>query len=204
MAETPEANLKGLSSLKSSSGYPRGKLEVIAGPMFAGKSSELLKRLLFLEHSGEKVLALKPHIDDRYDPNSIVTHNHLSNDALAVIDLELVKDNYTIRRYNFHTVFIDEVQFFDAKETSWFVEEGLRNGVNFVCAGLDQDSRGVPFETTAMLLALSDEIVKLRAFCNVCGLQASKTQRINKGGGRVAIGGAEAYEPRCHSCWESK
>lgn len=204
MAETPEANLKGLSSLKSSSGYPRGKLEVIAGPMFAGKSSELLKRLLFLEHSGEKVLALKPHIDDRYDPNSIVTHNHLSHDALAVIDLELVKDNYTIRRYNFHTVFIDEVQFFDAKETSWFVEEGLRNGVNFVCAGLDQDSRGVPFETTAMLLALSDEIVKLRAFCNVCGLQASKTQRINKGGGRVAIGGAEAYEPRCHSCWESK
>ncbi len=204
MAETPEANLKGLNSLKSSSGYPRGKLEVIAGPMFAGKSSELLKRLLFLEHSGEKVLALKPHIDDRYDPNSIVTHNHLSHDALAVIDLELVKDNYTIRRYNFHTVFIDEVQFFDAKETSWFVEEGLRNGVNFVCAGLDQDSRGVPFETTAMLLALSDEIVKLRAFCNVCGLQASKTQRINKGGGRVAIGGAEAYEPRCHSCWESK
>ena len=203
-AETPEANLKGLNSLKSSSGYPRGKLEVIAGPMFAGKSSELLKRLLFLEHSGEKVLALKPHIDDRYDPNSIVTHNHLSHDALAVIDLELVKDNYTIRRYNFHTVFIDEVQFFDAKETSWFVEEGLRNGVNFVCAGLDQDSRGVPFETTAMLLALSDEIVKLRAFCNVCGLQASKTQRINKGGGRVAIGGAEAYEPRCHSCWESK
>ena len=204
MAETPEANLKGLNSLKSSSGYPRGKLEVIAGPMFAGKSSELLKRLLFLEHSGEKVLALKPHIDDRYDPNSIVTHNHLSHDALAVIDLELVKDNYTIRRYNFHTVFIDEVQFFDAKETSWFVEEGLRNGVNFVCAGLDQDSRGVPFETTAMLLALSDEIVKLRAFCNVCGLSASKTQRINKGGGRVAIGGAEAYEPRCHSCWESK
>lgn len=203
-AETPEANLKGLNSLKSSSGYPRGKLEVIAGPMFAGKSSELLKRLLFLEHSGEKVLALKPHIDDRYDPNSIVTHNHLSHDALAVIDLELVKDNYTIKRYNFHTVFIDEVQFFDAKETSWFVEEGLRNGVNFVCAGLDQDSRGVPFETTAMLLALSDEIVKLRAFCNVCGLQASKTQRINKGGGRVAIGGAEAYEPRCHSCWESK
>ena len=47
-AETPEANLKGLNSLKSSSGYPRGKLEVIAGPMFAGKSSELLKRLLFL------------------------------------------------------------------------------------------------------------------------------------------------------------
>jgi thymidine kinase len=195
---------KALSSLKSSNAYPRGKLEVIAGPMFAGKSSELLKRLLFLEHSGKKVLALKPHIDDRYDPNNIVTHNHLSHDALAVIDLELVKDNYHIRPYNFHTVFIDEVQFFDAKETSWFVEEGLRSGVNFVCAGLDQDSRGVPFETTAMLLALADEIHKIRAFCNVCGKEASKTQRLTKLGGRVAIGGAEAYEPRCHEHWESK
>lgn len=195
---------RALNSLKSSKAYPRGKLEVIAGPMFAGKSSELLKRLLFLEHSGKKILALKPHIDDRYDPNNIVTHNHLSHDALAVIDLELVKDNYHIRAYNFHTVFIDEVQFFDAKETSWFVEEGLRMGVNFVCAGLDQDSRGVPFETTAMLLALADEIYKIRAFCNVCGKEASKTQRLTKLGGRVAIGGAEAYEPRCHEHWESK
>ena len=79
------------------SGYPRGKLEVISGPMIAGKSSELLKRLLFLEHSGKKVLAIKPHIDDRYDAKSIVTHNHLKHDALSVIDLELIKDNYTIQ-----------------------------------------------------------------------------------------------------------
>ena len=185
-------------------GYPRGKLEVIAGPMFAGKSSELLKRLLFLEHSGKKVLALKPVLDDRYDAKSIVTHNHLSHDALAVIDLELVKDNYNIAPYNFHTVFIDEVQFFDANETSWFVEEGLRSGVNFVCAGLDQDSRGVPFETTARLLALADEIHKLRAFCNVCGKEASKTHRLTKRGGRVAIGGSDSYEPRCHQHWESR
>jgi thymidine kinase len=203
-AAIPEANLKGLNSSKSSSGYPRGKLEVIAGPMFAGKSSELLKRLLFLEHSGKSVLALKPHVDDRYDPNNIVTHNHLSHDALAVIDLELVKDNYTIRPYNIHTVFIDEVQFFDSKETCWFVEEGLREGVNFVCAGLDQDSRGVPFETTAMLLALADDILKITAFCNICGQTASKTQRLRNTGGRVNIGGTETYEPRCHLHWESK
>ena len=125
--------------------YKRGKLEVIAGPMFAGKSSELLKRLLFIEHGGHKVLVLKPVIDDRYDSNFIVTHNQLKHPAVAVIDLELVKDNYTIKPYNFHTVFIDEVQFFDTAETMWFIEEGLREGVNFVCAGLDQDSRGVPF-----------------------------------------------------------
>lgn len=182
----------------------RGRLEVIAGPMFAGKSSELLKRILFIEHSGKKVLVLKPVIDDRYDANQIVTHNQLKHDAIAVIDLELVKDNYTIKPYNFHTVFIDEVQFFDPKETLWFVEEGLRSGVNFVCAGLDQDSRGVPFDTTARMLALSDDVHKITAFCNVCGQTASKTQRLRKSGGRIAVGGTETYEPRCHAHWESK
>lgn len=184
--------------------YKRGELEVIAGPMFAGKSSELLKRLLFLEHSGHKALVLKPLVDDRYDPNRIVTHNKLSHPAISVIDLELVKDNYTIKPYNFHTVFIDEIQFFDPKEALWFVEEGLRNGCNFVCAGLDQDSRGIPFDTTGRLLALADTIMKITAFCNVCGQPCSKTQRLFKSGGRVKVGGAEAYEPRCHEHWESK
>jgi len=184
--------------------YTRGRLEVIAGPMFAGKSSELLKRLLFIEHSGKKVLVLKPVIDDRYDDNMIVTHNQLKHSAVPVIDLELVKDNYTIKSYNFHTIFIDEVQFFDPKETLWFVEEGLRSGVNFVCAGLDQDSRGVPFDTTARMLALADDIHKITAFCAICGQSASKTQRLKKAGGRIAVGGTETYEPRCARHWESK
>jgi thymidine kinase len=184
--------------------YARGKLEVIAGPMFAGKSSELLKRLLFLEHCGKKILALKPCIDDRYDATSIVTHNQLSHDAMAVIDLELVKDNYTVMPYNFHTIFIDEVQFFEAKESVWFIEETLRNGVNVVAAGLDQDSCGVPFETTARLLALADEVFKIRAFCNVCGLDATKTQRLSRKSSRIAIGGAGDYEPRCNKHWEAK
>ncbi len=184
--------------------YSRGRLEVIAGPMFAGKSSELLKRMLFLEYSGKKILCLKPVIDDRYATDQIVTHNKLTHDAVAVIDLELVKDNYTIKPYNFHTIFIDEVQFFDNKETLWFVEESLRNGVNVVAAGLDQDSRGVPFETTARLLAVADEVFKITAFCNVCGQTASKTQRLRHTGGRVNVGGAETYEPRCHEHWESK
>lgn len=186
--------------------YPRGQLEVIAGPMFAGKSSELLKRLLFIEHSGKKVLVLKPCIDDRYDSNHIVTHNQLKHSCVSVIDLELVRDNYTIKPYNFHTVFIDEVQFFDTNETLWFVEEGLREGVNFVCAGLDQDSRGVPFETTSRLLALADDAIKIRAFCSICGLDAGKTQRLRatKMSDRVKVGGVETYEPRCHEHWESK
>ena len=88
----------------------------------------------FSEYSG-KVILLETVIDDRYDANKIVTHNKLTHDAVAVIDLELVKDNYTIQPTSYN--FIDEVQFFDNKETLWFVEEALRNGVNVVCAGLD-------------------------------------------------------------------
>ena len=187
--------------------YNRGKLEVIAGPMFAGKSSELLKRLLFIEHGGYKVLVLKPVVDNRYGSgDEIVTHNKLRHPAVSVIDLELVKDNYTIKPYNFHTVFIDEAQFFDTNETVWFVEEGLRSGVIFVVAGLDQDSRGVPFETTARMLALADEVLKIKAFCTVCGMDAGKTQRLRETSqdDRVKVGGAETYEPRCHEHWESK
>lgn len=179
----------------------RGKLTVIAGPMFAGKSSELLKRLLWIEHNGHKILVIKPHIDDRYDPDRIVTHNQLSHPCISVIDLELVKDNYNIMPYNFNTIFIDEVQFFEKKESLWFVEEALRNGVNVVCAGLDQDSRGIPFDTTAKLLALADEAVKITALCTVCGQPASKTQRTGKNNTRVAVGGSEMYQPRCVEHW---
>jgi thymidine kinase len=183
--------------------YKRGTLDVISGPMYAGKSSELLKRVLYLNHAGKKILVLKPHIDDRYDPNSIVTHNKLAHPAISVTDLELVKDNYNLMPYNFHSVFIDEIQFFETKEAVWFVEEGLRNGVNFVVAGLDQDSGGVPFETTARLLALGDSVIKLQSTCTICGAKATKTQRLSRAFDRIIIGAAGDYEPRCHEHWDT-
>jgi len=179
----------------------RGLLTVIAGPMFAGKSSELLKRLLWIEHNGHNILVIKPHIDDRYDADQIVTHNQLKHPCISVIDLELVKDNYNIMPYNFHTIFIDEAQFFDHKESVFFIEEALTNGVNVVAAGLDQDSRGIAFDTVAKLLAMADEVVKITALCTVCGQSASKTQRIGKTSSRVAVGGSDMYQPRCVEHW---
>ena len=185
--------------------YNRGNLILVAGPMFAGKTSELLKRLLFLEHIGEKILVLKPDIDNRYnEPNALITHNKLKHEAVSVRDFEHVKDKYTVKRYNYHTVFIDEIQFFNKGETLWFVEEGLRDGVNFVISGLDQDSRGVPFDTTARLMALADEVIKIEAICNKCGQPARKTQRLASKASRIEIGGPETYEPRCHLHWKSQ
>lgn len=186
-----------------SSTYTRGQLEVIAGPMFAGKSSKLLQQILFLEFTGSNVLVLKPTVDDRYDADSIVTHNNLKHPAVAVIDLQLVKDNYTIKPYNFHTIFIDEIQFFDSTDALMFVEEGLAQGVNFVVTGLDQDSTGKPFVTTALMLALADKANKVTSFCSVCGKTAHKSHRLRATGGRIKVGGADTYEPRCHEHWES-
>jgi len=179
---------------------PRGRLEVIAGPMFAGKSSELLKRILFLGYSGKKILALKPVIDDRYDANQIVTHNQLKHDALAVIDLELVKDNYTIKSYNFHTIFIDEVQFFDNELVD--VCNTLANqGVRVILAGLDMDFKGVPFGPMPMLLSIAEYVTKVHAVCVSCGNLAQFSHRTVEAGDQVLVGAVDKYQPLCRSCY---
>ena len=115
-----------------------------------------------------------------------------------------VLDKYNLMPYNYHTVFIDEVQFMDTETTLAVVHDMLTNGVNVVAAGLDQDSRGQPFETTAMLLALSDKVDKIQAICTSCGQVATKTQRSEATGDRVAVGSIGMYEPRCLNHWEPK
>ena len=82
------------------------------------------------------------------------------------------------------------------------VEIILNKGIDVICAGLDQDSRGKPWETSSMLLGLSDKIVKIYGFCNVCGLEATKTFRKTSGGERTQVGAANIYEPRCLKHWE--
>ena len=101
-------------------------------------------------------------------------------------------------------VFLDEIQFMDTKETLHNVDIILNNGIDVVCAGLDQDSRGKPWETSSMLLGLSDKIVKIYGFCNVCGVEATKTYRKTLGGERTQVGAANIYEPRCLKHWEPR
>ena len=88
--------------------------------------------------------------------------------------------NSALKSFNFDkkdvdVVFLDEIQFMNTKETLENVETILNNGIDVVCAGLDQDSRGKPWETSSMLLGLSDKILKIYGFCNVCGVEATKT-----------------------------
>jgi len=182
----------------------RGKLETIVGAMFAGKTSELLKRILWAKHQSKKIIVIKPIIDNRYDQEKIITHNDLSHDCFSMKNWKHVNDNFKFNRDIVDVLFLDEIQFMSTDETLENVETILNNGIDVVCSGLDQDSRGRPWETSSMLLGLSDKIIKIYGFCNVCGMEATKTFRKTEGGGRTQVGAADIYEPRCLKHWEAR
>ena len=182
----------------------RGNLETIVGAMFAGKTSELLKRILWAKHQNKKIIVIKPSIDNRYSNNKIITHNDLSHDCYSMTSWEKTKKDFNFKKENVDVVFLDEIQFMDTDETIKNVEAILNNGIDVFCAGLDQDSRGKPWETSSMLLGLSDKIVKIYGFCNVCGVEATKTFRKTEGGERTQVGAANIYEPRCLKHWQPR
>ena len=182
----------------------RGKLETIVGAMFAGKTSELLKRILWAKHQSKKIIVIKPVIDNRYDQEKIITHNDLSHKCFSMKDWDHVNNNFKFDKDLVDVVFLDEIQFMTTTETLENVEKILNSGIDVISAGLDQDSRGRPWETSSMLLGLSDKIIKIYGFCNVCGMEATKTYRKTEGGGRTQVGAADIYEPRCLKHWEAR
>ena len=182
----------------------RGTLETIVGAMFAGKTSELLKRILWAKHQNKKIIVIKPNVDDRYSNKKIITHNNLSHDCFSMKDWNHIIDNFDLDKKNFDVIFLDEIQFMDTKQTLENLDKILNKGIDVVCAVLDQDSRGNPWETSSMILGLSDKIVKIYGFCNVCGMEATKTFRIVEGGQRKKVGAANIYEPRCLKHWEPR
>jgi len=182
----------------------RGNLETIVGAMFAGKTSELLKRILWAKHQNKKIIVIKPSIDNRYSNEKIITHNDLSHDCYPMSNWKTALKDFEFKKDLVDVVFLDEIQFMDTNDTLDNVETILNNGIDVVCAGLDQDSRGRPWETSSMLLGLSDKIIKIYGFCNVCGMEATKTYRKTEGGGRTQVGAANIYEPRCLKHWQAR
>jgi thymidine kinase len=180
-----------------------GWLEVICGPMFSGKSEEMIRRLRRVEIAGQRVVIFKPRLDDRYDAADVVSHAGLRMRAVPVgCVTELLG-----RADGHEVVGIDEVQFFEPSvvEASLELAEG---GVRVVAAGLDQDFRRLPFGPMPELLARAEFVDKLQAVCHRCGGPATTTQRLVDGqpapysGETVVVGAAEQYEARCRSCHE--
>ncbi len=176
----------------------QGSLEVICGPMFSGKSEELIRRIKRAIIAKQKVQAFKPALDDRYDLSAIASHSEQKHGAIPVKDMvELAR----LLDPEAEVVALDEVQFMDEGLIA-IIEDLANRGVRVIAGGLDQDSNGEPFGIMPLLLAKAEYVTKLQAICMVCGAQAGRTQRLVHTGGQVLVGAAEAYEARCRHCHE--
>jgi len=176
-----------------------GKIEVITGCMFSGKSEELIRRLKRARIAKLQVQVFKPSIDTRFSNIEVVSHTGEKIQAEAVSSsIEILnKLSSTI-----NVVGIDEAQFYDM-EIIKVVREISRKGIRVILAGLDMDFRGEPFGPMGNLMAIADEVTKLHAICMVCGEEATMTQRLIDGKPAkytdpvVLIGASERYEARC-------
>jgi thymidine kinase len=173
-----------------------GTIEVVCGPMFSGKTEELIRRVKRAQIARQKVQIFKPSIDNRYHDTEVVSHSSQSIEATPVASaIELFQKVLDSTR----VVAIDEVQFFDQNIIK-VVEKLACRGVRVIMAGLDQDFMGKPFGPMADLLAVADSVLKIQAICTVCGAGASKTFRINsKNQAQVLVGETDLYEARCRA-----
>ena len=178
-------------------GPGRGWIEVISGPMFSGKTEELIRRLRRAQIAKLKVEIFKPKMDDRYDEDHLVTHNDQRIPSIAVTRAEDILDLVG----DCDVLGIDEAQFL-GPELVKVCEELATGGKRVIVAGLDQDYRGVPFEPIPQLLAVAEVITKALAICVKCGAPANRTQRITSEGNRVVVGAQDKYEARCRMCYE--
>ncbi len=175
-----------------------GWIEVICGPMFSGKTEELIRRVRRAEIARQKVQVFKPAIDTRYSSSHVVSHDDQRKDATMVSSslevLERIEPDTRV-------VGLDEAQFFDdkvlavANRLAW---EGRR----VIVAGLDLDYRGVPFEPMPQLMSVAEYVTKLLSICVVCGNPANYSQKLSTDGARVEVGAKDLYEARCRIHFE--
>lgn len=178
-----------------------GWVEAIVGPMFSGKSEELIRRVTRCLIARQTVQVFKPAIDDRFDAESVASHAGRMLAAEAVADVAELRFRLTPGT---RVVAIDEAQFLD-EDVVDVARELADGGTRVIVAALDLDFRGVPFGPVPRLLAEAERVEKLTAICR-CGRAATRTQRLI--GGRPAheddpvilVGAADAYEPRCRAC----
>ena len=179
-----------------------GHLTVICGPMWAGKSTSTLKRILWAKNGENRpVHVFKPAFDTRYADAEIVSHDGLRAPAVSISTIP------TIELSSNDLIVLDEIQFFHEPyftgDVIAWVKELLSQGVEVVVAGLDMDWKGDPFEVTAKLLAMANDAQKLTAHCTICGKPATKTFRKEQTSqaGSVELGAQETYEARCNTHW---
>jgi len=179
--------------------HHRGRLEVITGPMFCGKTDEMLRRLRRAIIAKQKIQVFKPGFDVRYSSEKVTSHAGNEYDAFPV---ENISEIPTFLLDEVTLVAIDEAQFF-GEEIIPVVQDLVEKGIRVIVGGLDMDFRGLPFGQMPMLLAQAEVVDKLQAICMVCGEEATRTQRLVDGEPAyfddpiIIVGASEMYEARC-------
>jgi len=184
-----------------------GQLEVITGPMYSGKTSELIRRIQRAEIAEQKVKCFKPVIDNRYSETEIGTHDGKTVEALMVKDSRQLVSHV---KQSDEVVVVDEANFFDGRLIG-NLQSLANRGHRVIAAGTDQTFRGTPFTPVDGLMAVADRVDKLQAVCQRCGDDASMNQRLDENGEparadepTVKVGGDDIYEARCRDCHEVK
>lgn len=202
-AKRSRTSSSGRGTLQPMQAHPFGGgwLEVVVGPMFSGKSEELIRRVTRALIAKQAVQVFKPAIDDRYDAIAVASHAGRTLEAEAVDGTDDLRARL---RKGTEVVAIDEAQFFGADLVD-LVQDLADDGARIIVAGLDLDFRGEPFGPVPTLLAKAEAVEKLTAICR-CGRAATRTQRLIGGHPAhyddpvILVGATESYEPRCRSC----
>lgn len=183
-----------------------GRLIIITGPMFSGKTSRLIELLEREILAGRNTLLFKPEIDKRYDTTFVTTHKGMRLPAIVLnTDNDGVRKMYELSK-NVDVIGIDEAQFWNHDSILPEIADKIasENKIVYVAA-LNKNHTGTPFKTSMEIIARADQVYSLTAVCARCGEDATFTQRVMNGkevfGEQIKVGGIESYEPRCRKCF---
>ena len=174
-----------------------GRIEVVCGSMFSGKTEELIRRMKRAKFAKQKVEIFKPSIDTRYSDEEVVSHDRNSIRSTPIDSSGAI----LLLSSDIDVVGIDEAQFFDDGLVD-VCNELSNRGVRVIVAGLDMDFKGKPFGPIPQLCAIADEVTKVHAICVKCGSLAYISHRLIHNDRRVMLGEKDEYEPLCRECYQ--
>lgn len=176
--------------------HRHGRIEVVCGSMFSGKTEELIRRMKRAKFAKQKVEIFKPAIDTRYSDDEVVSHDSNSIQSTPVE----TSSSILLLSSDIDVIGIDEAQFFDEGIVD-VCNELATKGVRVIVAGLDMDFKGKPFGPMPALCAIADDVTKVHAICVKCGALAYVSHRLVANNKLVMLGEQSEYEPLCRECF---
>ena len=173
-----------------------GRIEVVCGSMFSGKTEELIRRMRRAKFAKQNVEIFKPAIDTRYSEEDVVSHDHTSIPSTPITSSSQI----LLMSSEVDVVGVDEAQFFDESIVD-VCRELANRGVRVIVAGLDMDFLGKPFGPMPALMAIAEYVDKVHAICVHCGNPAQHSHRLAKNEKLVMLGEKDTYEPVCRHCF---